>query len=610
MANLSNINGKFVVEQTTGYVGVGTTDPNYPIEVLNASAEIALNASGASIYRLKSDSTDAFRINKNGVGDRLIIAGNGNATFSGSINAGGSPSITPNTNFDTLVVTESAHSGITILSGNTSDGAIYFGDPDFNGAGQIKYLHASNSMTFTTDNDNPTLTLDDGVNATFAGQVNAEEALFNGKLKIYDDGTLNWGAAQDSGRLTYDTGVAIVAGLSGKSLVLRSGGSGSSNTALTLDTSQNATFAGSITVGTGNSVINGDLYFGVNADIFKSSGTLGINAANSNFSGNIILNNNNELQSKDTAGNANRIMYLDNGDTLVIGNPTTVDDIRFDVDTFGEGAMIIKSSGNVGIGVTNPAAKLQVEGTGDLVRLVSTNDGVGGAQMDMLQFSTSPADNDIMGLINMGGYYSGTSSAYFSSIRTIATDVSARKGALSFFTRSEGSFTEKMRITSGGNVGINTTLPSTKLSINDANYVEMATFTAASGSTAGIVANNSGYVTGFTTSATHQSSNTALFVPVTDGIKITKAGLLQITTTQDFRSTTAANYAQVVIYKNSTIMFYSLRTNSNSQWDMLNSSGTMIVAANDVIKVRYAAGDFLSMDTGAWSQYSFVWTSR
>ena len=77
MANLSNINGKFVVEQTTGYVGVGTTDPSYPIEVLNASAEIALNASGGSIYRLRSDSTDSFRINKNGVGDRLVIAGGG-----------------------------------------------------------------------------------------------------------------------------------------------------------------------------------------------------------------------------------------------------------------------------------------------------------------------------------------------------------------------------------------------------------------------------------------------------------------------------------------------------------------------------------------------------
>ena len=85
MANLSNINGKFVVEQTTGYVGVGTTDPNYPIEVLNASAEIALNASGGSIYRVQSDSTDSFRINKNGVGDRLVIDGSGNSTFAGKI---------------------------------------------------------------------------------------------------------------------------------------------------------------------------------------------------------------------------------------------------------------------------------------------------------------------------------------------------------------------------------------------------------------------------------------------------------------------------------------------------------------------------------------------
>jgi len=77
MANLSNINGKFVVEQTTGYVGIGTTDPAFPLEVKFASAELALNATGASIYRLKSDSTDYFRINKNGVGDRLVIAGGG-----------------------------------------------------------------------------------------------------------------------------------------------------------------------------------------------------------------------------------------------------------------------------------------------------------------------------------------------------------------------------------------------------------------------------------------------------------------------------------------------------------------------------------------------------
>jgi len=61
-----------------GNVGIGTNSPNFPLEVLSASAEIALNASGGSIYRLRSDSTDFFRINKNGVGDRLVISGTGN----------------------------------------------------------------------------------------------------------------------------------------------------------------------------------------------------------------------------------------------------------------------------------------------------------------------------------------------------------------------------------------------------------------------------------------------------------------------------------------------------------------------------------------------------
>jgi len=88
MANLSNINGKFVVEQTTGFVGVGTTDPSYPIEVLNASAEIALNASGGSIYRVQSDSASNFIIRKEGVGDRLVISSGGSATFANRVNAG------------------------------------------------------------------------------------------------------------------------------------------------------------------------------------------------------------------------------------------------------------------------------------------------------------------------------------------------------------------------------------------------------------------------------------------------------------------------------------------------------------------------------------------
>ena len=92
-------------------------------------------------------------------------------TNSGSVQIGTKPTITPNANFDQLVITGTVHSGITILSGTTSDGGIYFGDSTFNGAGQIKYFHTTNSMTFTTDNDAATLTLDNQYLATFNGTI-------------------------------------------------------------------------------------------------------------------------------------------------------------------------------------------------------------------------------------------------------------------------------------------------------------------------------------------------------------------------------------------------------------------------------------------------------
>ena len=131
-------------------------------------------------------------------------------------------------------------------------------------------------------------------------------------------------------------------------------------------------------------------------------------------------------------------------------------DIRF---------VIKGDTGNVGIGTNSPAAKLHINGTGDAIRVTSTNTGVGGAQMDLLHFSSSPADNDVMGFINMGGYYSGTSSAYFSSIRTVASDIDARQGEIQFWT-VDTTLQQRMVLDKSGNLGIGTTTPSYKLDIN------------------------------------------------------------------------------------------------------------------------------------------------
>ena len=118
-------------------------------------------------------------------------------------------------------------------------------------------------------------------------------------------------------------------------------------------------------------------------------------------------------------------------------------------------AITVDSSERVGIGTTSPAALLHINGSGDAVRVTSTNEGVGGAQVDLLHFGGSPADGDDHASINFGGYYSGTTSSYGSAIRSNWTDVSARQAALKFFTRDGGTFSERMRIQHSGGISFN-----------------------------------------------------------------------------------------------------------------------------------------------------------
>jgi hypothetical protein len=125
---------------------------------------------------------------------------------------------------------------------------------------------------------------------------------------------------------------------------------------------------------------------------------------------------------------------------------------------------IVKSDGLIGMGIS-PTTRLHMKGTGDMIRLESTNSGTGGAQIDMLHFSSSIANEDIQAMINMGGYYSGTASAYFGSMRCIATDAGARHGRLEFLTRDNTAFNTGLTIDHQPCVGIGTTTPVAKLDV-------------------------------------------------------------------------------------------------------------------------------------------------
>jgi hypothetical protein len=66
---------------------------------------------------------------------------------------------TVNSNFDQLVLEDDAHSGMTILSGTSHDGGIYFGDSGGNNLGQFKYKHLTNAFEFATNNGSAALTI-------------------------------------------------------------------------------------------------------------------------------------------------------------------------------------------------------------------------------------------------------------------------------------------------------------------------------------------------------------------------------------------------------------------------------------------------------------------
>lgn len=94
----------------------------------------------------------------NGSGNQVTIGTDGKVGIGESvplghlhIKDGDSGMGSVNANFDKLVLEDSSHSGMTILGGANTHGAIYFADPDTNDVGQIKYQHNDDSLAFTTN---------------------------------------------------------------------------------------------------------------------------------------------------------------------------------------------------------------------------------------------------------------------------------------------------------------------------------------------------------------------------------------------------------------------------------------------------------------------------
>jgi len=111
-------------------------------------------------------------------------------------------------------------------------------------------------------------------------------------------------------------------------------------------------------------------------------------------------------------------------------------------------------------GGSSTAANLTVTST-------ATDDNIA-PDLILYRNSASPADSDNLGGLEWQGNHSGGSVNSYAQITCLAEDVTdgTEDGALRFYTATNGSTTEKLRIDSSGNVGIGTSSPGAKLEVS------------------------------------------------------------------------------------------------------------------------------------------------
>jgi hypothetical protein len=212
--------------------------------------------------------------------------------------------------------------------------------------------------------------------------------------------------------------------------------------------------------------------------IISSTGNFGIGTGSSSptaklqvSNGKILLNNGYSVQFINTAAaSVDTLQMFTDGNVYLDAKDSTGGALIFRTSNSVTERMRITSAGNVGIGTSSPAVNLDIAAANQILD--------SGGNFRILTTDTAAIDKG--GQITMGGFYNGTSNS------TVFGAISARKenntnnnfnGYIAFATQS-GSLVERMRITSGGKVGIGTNNPATQLEINNNGQASNSYFTA------------------------------------------------------------------------------------------------------------------------------------
>ena len=293
-------NATFAGTVTVAQNILSTSGAPLVLSAAGGGSNIELYANGTAFI----DATSTSFRGTNGSGTGNISAG----TISGTLSYVGSGSfpVTPNTNANDLVVFGTGSHGISILSGTSSDGNIFFGDSGGDVRAKIQYSHNGDYMTIMSPGLFQLLASGD-MTIDAAGDINLDAD--GGDIQLKDGGVA-------TGRLGLENGDLNIASMRSNYDIVFKGNDSDTGimTAMKLDMSD---------------------------------------AGTAHFENNVYVN------SSIYVGDDVRLSSDSNGE-LGVGYGQTATNNRFTVYNNTAAAFRVLPNGNVGIGPTAPLGKLHV----------------------------------------------------------------------------------------------------------------------------------------------------------------------------------------------------------------------------------------------------------
>jgi len=367
--------------------------------------------------------------------------------------AGASGQSTPSL-YSKLVVEDDDHAWINILTPNTKESGILFGDPENSGAGQVRYIHSSDALTFYTAGS-------EKVRINTSGNVGIGTVTPGSKLQVNGNAVIGYSAstAGPANGLAISGNVGI--GTTGPIFQLEVNGIGQTTAALTDAGVRGGTLS-----------------------LISNSGTAGMGGA-------LVFGNIQSVTANSTGWAAIKGL-------LTNGGNNTAGDLAFSTrnastDVALTERMRILSGGNVGIGTTGPTSLLHVTTTGSTL---TDNVNIGGrtaqeagsalklspsiqvvtaAKTNMYGLNISPTFVDNVAGVDITNY----SLIYAAPITggvagAITNTYGLYVGANTLGTNNYGAYI-------AGNVGIGTTAPGVKLQVGTTAVSAFPTLGTASG---------------------------------------------------------------------------------------------------------------------------------